>query len=645
MRRVNSSAFIAASSIISRTLALQVTPGSACASLCLDSAQRDTPLGTSDIVCDDSDYFSSEGGVKFKKCEECLQTSKAVNGSESDSSRFLYNLRYASATCLFNYPEHNANSTASCDLDTACKPLQKAVETGLSSQTGAADFSYCSADDSAFHGSSIDNCVTCLQSSSSSYVANFLVALQAGCEQQPAPGVLLGLSGEIFSEQPVNITSAASNSTTLTKGGDRDGLSTAAIVGIAIGATALFVIAIILFTIYWCRQKRYDREDKTVADHTAFYSKEQGSGSYLASVTSANSRRPAPSFTTDHRAPPPSYAPPGAQGLEMDVMNNAEYYDRMEGKVRGRPLAAAAAKPKSQHRESIETFDSASHVDTAALPTHPAYIPRDRMVPSRVGSRASHHSTPSIRSEPRFTKPDPYTIQVYMNGVNDAKNAAASPPSQDPGPRVDGINRNVGINRETSLRNIQIELAGPPEVSASAPRPSISESVATLRQGRTTPIPPQGAGRATPVPLQGGRTTPIPLSSSPSQNGGSRRGTPAPAHPSVSSSISSSPSPDTDALGIMGAGAGSGPPRIPSLILPSMPRIRVPNKKPPKLVITDASPVDAITGPLAFPDSRFSTRPPPPPGQAQDRIVEQTVDRGGRSVEVPIGSGKSYLYG
>lgn len=89
MRRVTKTAFIAASSIISRALALQVTPGSACASVCLDSAQGDTQLDPSDIVCDDSDYFSSKAGVKFKKCEECLQTSKTVNGSESDSSRFL----------------------------------------------------------------------------------------------------------------------------------------------------------------------------------------------------------------------------------------------------------------------------------------------------------------------------------------------------------------------------------------------------------------------------------------------------------------------------------------------------------------------------------------------------------------------------
>ncbi|KAL1867455.1 hypothetical protein Daus18300_006299 [Diaporthe australafricana] len=574
------------------------------------------------------------------------------------------NLRFASATCLFDYPKHRANSTASCDLDTACKPIQTAVETGLTTQAEAGDYLYCSADDSAFHGSNVNDCVTCLQSSSSSYVANFLVALQAGCEQQPAPGVLLGLSGEIFSEHPVDITSAASNSTAATKGNDRAELSTAGIVGIAIGATALFVIAIILFTIYWCRQRRYEREDKMTAEHSAFYSsKEPGSGSYMASITSANSSRPVPSFTTDHRPPPPSYAPPGAVGLEMDIMNNAEYYDRMEGKVRGRPLAAPSSSAKKTQPESIsssiinsEAFDSASHVDTAVLPTHPAYIARDHRAAgtgSRLGGRASRNSTPSLRSEPRFARPDNnYTVQVYMDSLGEAKDgprADQQPQPQPPqGPRPDGIVRDVGITREvgidrdTSQRSIQIELAGPPEVSSS--RPSISDSIA-LRQGggRVTPIPPPQGGRTTPVPPQGGRTTPLPPSSS-SQCGG--RITPAPAGPSPPlSSSSSSPEPDT-----FGTGTGMAPPRIPSLILP---RIRVPSKKPPKLVITGASPVEDITGPLAFPDSRFSTRPPPPPpppgSQQQDRIIEQMVDRaavaGRPGVDVPIGSGKSYLYG
>lgn len=450
----------------------------------------------------------------------------------------------------------------------------------------------------------------------------------------------------------------------MTRSGDGDELSTAAIVGIAIGATALFVIAIILFVIYWYRQKRYEREDNRMADHSRIYGKDPGSGSdsYMVDLRSASSGYSGPQYTRDHKSPPPpSYAPPAAgQSFEMDYTNNAEYYDRLEGKTRGRPLgtsaAAMAAAAERAKAGSVEDFNSADHVDTTALPAHPAYIPRDRMVPSRLGSRASYNSSPSIRSEPRFTKPDPYTIQVYMNGVDDAKNnaaAAQAPPSQEPsGHRPDGINRDVGItrdvgiNREASVRSIQIELAGPPELSTSAPRPSISDSLATLRQGggRATPIPPQGTGRVTPIPPQGGRTTPIPRASSSAQgsiDGGLRHGTPAPVHPSVSSSLSSSSSsPDNDTSG--------GPPRIPSLILPSIPRIRFPNKKPPKLIITGASPPD-ITGPLAFPDSRFSTRPPPPPGQGQaqgqDRIVEQTVDRGGRSMETAIGSGKSYLYG
>lgn len=80
-----------------------------------------------------------------------------------------------------------------------------------------------------------------------------------------------------------------------------------------------------------------------------------------------------------------------------------------------------------------------------------------------------------------------------------------------------------------------------------------------------------------------------------------------------------------------------------------MPKIRVPGKKPPKLCVTDTAGVEHgdggrvdISGPLAFPDGRFLVRP-----SNGDRIVEQTVERIGMAnvVEVPIGSGKSYLYG
>lgn len=90
------------------------------------------------------------------------------------------------------------------------------------------------------------------------------------------------------------------------------------------------------------------------------------------------------------------------------------------------------------------------------------------------------------------------------------------------------------------------------------------------------------------------------------------------------------------------------PPPDRSMTSTPMPKNRLPAKKPPRLQIEESAPLDrnmGISGPLAFPDSRFSVRP----AQGQDRIVEQTVDRSGRNggniIEVPIGSGKSYLYG
>lgn len=92
--------FITALSLISAVSALQVTAGSSCASACLDSTTGDaldpaaSTTNSSDVVCYDVDYYSTAPGVKFKSCLECLQTSKDVNGSESDVSWFLCKCTY-----------------------------------------------------------------------------------------------------------------------------------------------------------------------------------------------------------------------------------------------------------------------------------------------------------------------------------------------------------------------------------------------------------------------------------------------------------------------------------------------------------------------------------------------------------------------
>lgn len=454
-----------------------------------------------------------------------------------------------------------------------------------------------------------------------------LIAIQAGCQQQPASGALLDLAGELFSGYPINIstTRTVSNSSLVVgQSQQKEVLSTGAIIGIIIGAAGLLIIAMMLFYLYWQKQQKYDREDAAMtADPSVFYGK--GPGSHMSSLTSGNSNGNgngfAPAYTADHKTPPPSYAPPGSQGLELGYVNNAEYYDRMEGKSRGWPRPAPAGVVHSTE------VNSASRVDVSALPTHPAYIARGHSH-ARLGSRASRNSVASVRSEPRYNKPDDFTVQMYMSSLEDARDpprpAPAPAPSPQPAPQVprpDGISRAVGISRETSLRNIRVELAGPSEASSSssssAPRrqPSVSDPTGPRQAGRATPVP-QG-GRATPFPGQGGRSTPAPLQQPP---GG--RSTPA---PSVLSRDSSSD-------------MGGGGRRASSLILPSVPRIKIPVKKPPKLSFTSASPVEDISGPLAFPDSRFARR-------TDDRIVEQTALDRGEPVEVPIGSGKSYLYG
>lgn len=86
--------------LLSTTTAIQVTPGSSCASVCLDSPDGDSmrevasTTNSSDIVCDDVDYFSSTNGQKFKDCITCLQTSNSSSGEENDVSWFLCKLSY-----------------------------------------------------------------------------------------------------------------------------------------------------------------------------------------------------------------------------------------------------------------------------------------------------------------------------------------------------------------------------------------------------------------------------------------------------------------------------------------------------------------------------------------------------------------------
>lgn len=93
------------------------------------------------------------------------------------------NLRYASAVCLFDYPAHKKTTTTPCDLASACAPLQDSLEYGNLDPENATEYGYCQANDGVLYGTNIDDCVTCLQSSSSTYLAN--------CKPFPRSALLL----------------------------------------------------------------------------------------------------------------------------------------------------------------------------------------------------------------------------------------------------------------------------------------------------------------------------------------------------------------------------------------------------------------------------------------------------------------------
>ncbi|KAH6626081.1 hypothetical protein B0J18DRAFT_464127 [Chaetomium sp. MPI-SDFR-AT-0129] len=255
------------------TSALQVTPNSPCASACARSPTQNPAdseasyTQNSDIVCSDADY-ASPAGVKFQECMTCLQTSTFSQGDESDVMWFLYNMRYTAAYCIFGYPNATDVDQTPCMTSTACGHLQAAVEHGVPDPKGTTAYSYCMAGKGeAANTASYDGCIPCVSAErTTNYLANYFVALEAGCQQQPAPGVLLGLNATVFSKTTIGIVDPA----TIGQDDEQQGLGTAAIAGVVVAVVVLLLI--ITATITICLRKRRNRVLRAGA-HASFFSR------------------------------------------------------------------------------------------------------------------------------------------------------------------------------------------------------------------------------------------------------------------------------------------------------------------------------------------------------------------------------------
>ncbi|KAI2602049.1 hypothetical protein GGR54DRAFT_554642 [Hypoxylon sp. NC1633] len=380
-----------------KTTALQFMPGSSCAAVCLDNSEDDprdpaaSSTNSSDIVCNDQEYSTTANGIRFKACSECLQESHAVSDQESDISWYLYNLRYSVDVCLYGFPNVTRTVSSPCDIDFACQPLQKALEAGNLNPDNGTQLDYCTADGGAFTGSQLHDCIQCFRSSSNQFImSNILTALQAGCEQKPQPGNLIGLSGSLFTQFEVNITAPPQNQTATSNDSSHTTMTTGAIVGIAVGATLLILGGIALFWVYHRKQKY-------------LYGDPLGSQGGRKSITPP----PVAPYTRYYENRKDSLPADWELRAQQPYAHNAQYYDQMEKVIQGIQNPYHAVNP-----------NQSSYGPHSTLPTHPAYMPR---VASRTGSRTDTPSPPPLF---KSNKPDSYIMNAYLNAA-----AAASAPT------------------------------------------------------------------------------------------------------------------------------------------------------------------------------------------------------------------------
>lgn len=234
-------------------LALMVTPDSPCMSLCSDGQGSDSIDG-SEIVCQNNDFTTTTAGQKLKSCLSCLQLSTAASNDQDDQHCFIYNIRYTLASCLYGFSNVTDAIVTPCSTSKACGPLQIAIEDGNFITSNETAYGYCSVNYNSILSSSTSACKSCLQADNiQSYLSNFLIALQAGCHQQPPDGTIIGLNDSVFSQHIITETSPGKsyNTTVSSSTTSKKGLSKNTIIGITIGLGILLLITIFIIYILW----------------------------------------------------------------------------------------------------------------------------------------------------------------------------------------------------------------------------------------------------------------------------------------------------------------------------------------------------------------------------------------------------------
>ncbi|KAK4190672.1 hypothetical protein QBC35DRAFT_62968 [Podospora australis] len=220
------------------------TPNSPCSRYCGNVQDR---TASDEIVCDKS-AFGTPAGLVWEQCIRCQLTSTHSYANRTDLGALIYNLRYNMDHCLW----HAGSSP--CITTMACGPLEDAVKYRKNVTVGMGTYDFCSAWEDTF----VPRCSGCLTqlTDSGHYLNNYLMILEAACEQKPSPGETISVKGDPFGSEPIVIIPPEPTYATI-PAPDYGAVSLGARVGIALGGLA-FLLVIVGFCIV-CNGKRRRR--------------------------------------------------------------------------------------------------------------------------------------------------------------------------------------------------------------------------------------------------------------------------------------------------------------------------------------------------------------------------------------------------
>jgi hypothetical protein len=198
-----------------------------------------------------------------------------------------------------------------------------------------------------------------------------VIALQAGCEQKPAAGSTLSLDGSVFSEFPVNITSPLASATAAAAAAHaHHGLSTGAIIGIAVGGFVLLLALAGLIFVCLKKRRRHSMHTSYDARYGAKDISSPNSGAYIN-----------PPYT-----PPvsgPQYTPPLPRSNSARNMGytSTEYPSNEYSQYDQKSPPHSGGSRTDPHPSPPYIITKLSHPPfsrTPSIPVHAAYISNEK---------------------------------------------------------------------------------------------------------------------------------------------------------------------------------------------------------------------------------------------------------------------------